>query len=208
MLAAVRADANPAARLPRLLETGPPLETDAWAIDHCALELVLAEISAGRERIVECGSGLSTIVIARLLRERGHGTVHALEHDPTWIELTARRIADEGLSDHARVVAAPLARDPLAPPGCRWFERRALAELPGAGVDLLLVDGPPASPERGLGRSRYPALPLLADRLAAGVRLILDDAERAGERWVIERWESELGARFERHGRVALATLG
>ena len=193
--------------LPRLLEAGPPIETDGWSIEPDALELVLAEVSAGRERIVECGSGLSTIVIARLLRERGRGTLHALEHDPAWIELTSERIAAEGLEGHARVVAAPLADNPLAPPGCRWYARGALAELPDGGVDLLFVDGPPASPERAFERSRYPALPLLADRLARGARVLLDDAERAGERWVVERWERELGTRFERDRGIARASL-
>src|SRR5438093_6942309 len=42
----------------------------------------------GRVRIVECGSGISTFYIARLLRElrslRRAGRIHTIEHDEPW----------------------------------------------------------------------------------------------------------------------------
>ncbi len=201
---------DPASRplLNRMLAAGPAIESDDWALAPEALELVLEQVTAGRNRIVECGSGLSTVIIARLLRERGAGSLHSLEHEPTWVELSRRRIASEGLEPFAQVICAPLAAEPLAPPGCRWYERSALERLPHSGIELLLVDGPPADPARAPERSRYPALPLLADRLSTGATVILDDAQREGERWVLERWEGELGVRFERRRRVALATVG
>jgi predicted O-methyltransferase YrrM len=148
--------------------------------------------------VVECGSGASTILIARLLAERETGAVQALEHDAAWAARVRARIAAEGLGARARVVHAPLRPDPIGAPGCEWYDRAALAELPGAGIDLLLVDGPPASPGSGLERSRYPALPVLADRLAPEAKVILDDVARKGEIWVRDRWQRELGARFER----------
>jgi hypothetical protein len=103
------------------------------------------------------------------------------------------------------VIDAPLRPDSLAAPGCGWYDRAALGELPPAGVGLLLVDGPPASPGSGAERSRYPALPLLADRLAPGATVILDDALRDGERWVLERWERELAIDLARRGAGRLA---
>ena len=119
---------------------------------------MLAELDAGRRRVVECGSGLSTIVIARRLRELGGGSVHSLEHDPAWAAEGRSRLAGEGLGDLAEVIEAPLAPHPAAAPGCLWYDRAALAALPAAGVELLLVDGPPAG-EPEIERSRYPALP-------------------------------------------------
>lgn len=181
-----------------MLDAGPPIEVDDWSLDPAALELLLAAVAAGRRRIVECGSGVSTVLVARLLRDRGGGTLYALEHDPGWAESARGRLAAEGLDRWARVIEAPLGPDPLAQPGCEWYSSEALDQLPEAGVDLLLVDGPPASPESGLERSRYPALPRLAGRLAQGAMVILDDADRAGERWVLERWQRELGAHFDR----------
>ncbi len=195
--------------LRRLLDAGPPIDLNDWSLDPGALELVLTEVATGRRRIVECGSGVSTILIARLLRDRGDGTLHALEHDRDWAGLTRRRIAAEGLGGQARVIEAPLKPDRLAQPGCEWYSADALDELPQAGVDLLLVDGPPASPGLGLERSRYPALPRLASRLAPGAKVILDDAARSGERWTLQRWQRELGLHFEHPADgVAVAVCG
>ena len=116
--------------------------------------------------MVECGSGRSTVVIARSLRELGGGSVHSLEHDPAWAQLTRMRLAAEGLAAIATVIEAPLSAHPLAQPGCRWYARWALRELP-EGLDLLLVDGPPAG-EAPIERSRYPALPALAGPVRPG----------------------------------------
>jgi hypothetical protein len=68
----------------------------------------------------------------------------------------------------------------------------------------LLVDGPPAG-EPGSERSRYPAVPALADRLAAGALIVLDDIDRPGEQWVLEAWQREAELRFERRPELRLA---
>lgn len=183
-----------ATTLTHLLETGPPLHEDAWSLGRPALESVLAEVDAGRHVVVECGSGLSTILIARRLRELGAGHVHSLEHDHGFAEACRRQLERESLGDRAQVIEAPLRTHPAS--GVGWYDREALARLPRAGVELLLVDGPPAgTPE--LERSRYPVLGELRPRLAPGAVVICDDALRPGERWALERWRSELGLAYE-----------
>lgn len=189
--------------LDRLLAAGPPLKTDAWSLSDRALAAVLAALARGRRVVVECGSGRSTVVIARLLRERGGGSVHSLEHDPAWAQLTRMRLAAEGLAAIATMIEAPLGPHRLAPAGCRWYAPWALGELPRR-IDLLLVDGPPAG-EEPIERSRYPALPALADRLAPGAVVILDDIARPGERWVLGRWEAEHRIRFDRRPEEGVA---
>jgi predicted O-methyltransferase YrrM len=158
----------------------------AWSLRPEALELVEALVGAGRTSAVECGSGLSTVTMARALGALGAGHVHALEHDPRWAATTRAALADEGLTAFATVIDAPL-RD-------GWYERAALERLPGAGIELLLVDGPPAN-EPASERSRYPALPALAERLAPGAIIVLDDADRDGARWIADRWLSEFPLR-------------
>ena len=176
---------------------GAPLRADDWSLDDAALEAVLAEVERGPRVIAECGCGRSTVVIARALRELGRGEVHSLEHDPAWAQLCRVQLAAEGLSEVAKVIEAPLGPHALAQPGCGWYAGWAVAQLPASGIELLLVDGPPAG-DAELERSRYPALPALAGRLADGAVVVLDDAGRAGERWVLERWESELSVQFDR----------
>ena len=173
------------ARLTRLLASGPPLEATDWSLDDGALEVVLAELE-GRRVVVECGCGRSTVVIARALRELGDGEVHSLEHNPAWAQLCRAQLAAEGLMGIASVIEAPLGPHPLAQPGCGWYAEWAIRQLPDSGIELLLVDGPPAG-DQDIERSRYPALPALAERLAEGAVVVLDDAVRAGERWVLGR---------------------
>jgi predicted O-methyltransferase YrrM len=183
--------------LARLLAAGPPLQATDWSLADAALEAVLAELGRGRRRIVECGCGRSTVVIARALRALGGGELYSLEHHPAWAQLCRAQLAAEGLTEIAAVIEAPLDRHPRAQPGCLWYSGWALAQLPDSAIELLLVDGPPAG-EPAIARSRYPALPALAGRLAAGAVVILDDIGRRGERWVLDRWEAEHGLRFER----------
>jgi predicted O-methyltransferase YrrM len=160
----------------------------AWSLRPEALELVASLVGEGRTQVVECGSGLSTVTIARALRALGAGHVWALEHSPEWAATTRDALAEEGLDDGlATVIDAPL-RD-------GWYDTAALDHLPKQGVELLLVDGPPAG-DPGLERSRYPALPALADRLAPGAAIVLDDTDREGERLALDRWLAEFPIRL------------
>jgi predicted O-methyltransferase YrrM len=172
-----------------LLDAGPYLPWSTWAMRPAALVRVLNEVVLGaRTSVVECGSGMSTVVLARLLRERGSGTVVAIEHDGDWAALVRRQLEAEGLGDRAQVLHAPLAGDPP------WYDATALAVLPRA-VDLLVVDGPPAHrPE--LGQRRAPALAFFEPRLAPGAVVVLDDARRPGEREVLRMWEAATPWRF------------
>ena len=182
--------AGAGALLRSLHDPAHPLELGGWALSAPALERLLALVPAGDRLVVECGSGESTIAIARLLRARGRGRLQALEHYPAWASDIRRRLEAERLADRAAVIDAPLMPDPGAEPGCEWYSRAALERL-GEPIDLLLVDGPPSG-EPGRERSRYPALPALEARLAPGAAVVLDDAGRPGERWVLERWEADL----------------
>lgn len=195
--------------LDQLIARGPALDFDgAWALSPAALAHVTGAVAAGRKRVIECGSGLSTLVLARLLSRDGAGHLWSLEHDPVWAQVTRERLAAEGLGEWTTLIEAPLRPHPLAQPGCGWYEQAALEQLPAEGVELLLVDGPPAdTPARS--RSRYPALPLLASRLVRDALIVLDDAERPGESWVLERWERELSGEFERRTEgIAVGTIG
>ncbi len=70
-------------------------------------------VHRGKTRIVECGSGVSTVVLARLLRQGGGGaTIVALEHDAQWAALVTDMLARGSLLDVARVVHPPLEGDP------------------------------------------------------------------------------------------------
>jgi predicted O-methyltransferase YrrM len=167
------------------------LEWSTGSMVPAGFAAVCAEVGA-REAptVVECGSGFSTLELARLVRERG-GRLVSLEHDELWAGRVREHLAAAGLAATAQVVLAPLEPGP----GLPWYAAEALRSVPDR-IDVLLVDGPPAF-EPGTGLSRYPALPVLLSRLADGAVVVLDDLDRPGEQLVLEAWTRECGFRFE-----------
>ncbi|MDQ6778259.1 MAG: class I SAM-dependent methyltransferase [Actinomycetota bacterium] len=172
-----------------LLNQGGYLPWTTGSMRPAGMVAVCNEIVHGaRTQIVECGSGVSTVLLARLLRERQAGRLVALEHDRHWAALVQDHLRRETLDTIASVLHAPLQGDPP------WYELAALDEVPDE-VDLLIVDGPPAS-DPGHGTHRAPALPRFAQRLVIGATVILDDINRRGECDVMARWEASTDWRF------------
>lgn len=172
-----------------LLVAGGYLPWTTGSMRPAGLVAVCNEIVHGaRTRIVECGSGVSTVILARLLRERNAGRLVALEHDSHWARIVQEQIQREALDTFAQVCHAPLHGDPA------WYRAARSDDVPPE-VDLLIVDGPPAC-DPGHGTRRAPALAWFAGRLVAGATIILDDITRPGERDVIADWEASSDWRF------------
>jgi predicted O-methyltransferase YrrM len=181
-----------------LLARDPYLPWTSGSMRPAALVAVCNEIAHGaRTRIVECGSGVSSVVLARLLRERGDGTVVSIEHDRHWATLVEGQLRREDLGEIARVVYAPLRGEPP------WYDLGDGNRVP-TEVDLLVVDGPPAF-DPGHGARREPALAWFEDRLVAGASVILDDIDRPGERAVLAAWEKAGEWRFTLDEHVGVA---
>lgn len=140
--------------------------------------------------VVEFGSGVSSVVIARCLQLNGRGRLLSFDHDEGFAELTRRRLARAGVA--GEVCAAPL-RPGVDGYGGSWYGH---GELPD-GIDLLVIDGPPAWREEQ-AESRGSAAPAAFAKLAPGAVVLLDDAARPGEQRVTARWRIEFPAiRFE-----------
>lgn len=162
----------------------PPTRGFAAAPD-ALVELVRLVDQVSPEQVVELGSGVSTIVLARRLQQVGRGRLTALEHLPEHAERTRAELARQGLLDVAEVVDAPLVDVSLGDASWRWY---VTERVPGT-IDLLFVDGPPS----GTGPlARYPALPMLRERLTPGSVILVDDGDRPDERQVVERWQAEV----------------
>lgn len=172
-----------------LLDGHPYLPWTDGAISPVALVHILNEIVfADRRVIAELGAGISTIVIGRLLAQRG-GTLTTLEHEPHWAEVVRRQVEVEGLRQVVELVEAPLEANEHSWDGAPWYAAAAVEKLPDQ-IELLLVDGPPGYGE-GMAHSRYPALPMLDGTLAPGALVVLDDTAREAEREILERWGRE-----------------
>lgn len=156
-----------------------------WAASPDLVLLLLDELRRVRPRvIVECGSGVSTLWLALAVRRYGLDTrIVSLDHDAHFGGLTTQTLREHGVDDIARVQHAPLVDVGLPGHESRWYDPSGWENL--ADIGMLIVDGPPTTTGPG---ARYPALPLLLDRLAPTATVVLDDMDRADEQDVVRRW--------------------
>lgn len=171
-------------QLYRRVEPGAPMPPSGWWALNPAELLELWHVLERRRPglVVELGSGTSSVWIGYALRRYG-GRLVSVDHDPGYAEQTRAHLRRHGLTELVEVRHVPLVRLTVDGDPYRWYDPDQLTDL--SGVEMLVVDGPPG----GTGaRARYPALPLLADRLAPGATVILDDLDRADEQEIGQRW--------------------
>ncbi|SEE98291.1 class I SAM-dependent methyltransferase [Ruania alba] len=176
-----------------------------WAMEPTTLVEIVDLITRLRPTtVVECGSGTSTMWVTQALRRNGHGRVVSLDHDGDYAAATRAHLARHGLGAWAEVRHAPLVPTETDHGPLDWYNVDA-ASLPL--IDMLVVDGPPKATG---DLARYPALPVLVERLAPDAVIVLDDADRAGERRIVELWQEQHGVRWTQKlvGRALLLGLG
>jgi len=156
--------------LPLLKLTSPLPPSRGWAASPDFL-LSLYEISKRtRPRlVVELGSGVSTLVLAK----SGAKKIISFDHSLEYGESTRAM-----LKNH-KVSGVEIRIDELQnyEAGYSWYSRASLKAI--SRIDLLVIDGPPSSTNAD---ARYPALEFLLPLLSPKATVILDDANRADER--------------------------
>lgn len=138
-------------------------------------------------RVLELGSGVSTLLLANGFRRAGAGHVLSIDDDARWAEQSAETIKREKLDTFAEVRVAPLVPVTAGGRQSQWYDISGLD--PAARFDLIIVDGPPAW--RGDSLARLPALYQLRRHLSDNGVLVLDDAARGGETEIAERWQRD-----------------
>lgn len=141
----------------------------------------------GVRRVLELGSGLSTLLIAHSFRRSGSGKVLSFDDDARWAAQTRDTLARENLEAFAEVRVAALKDIAAGGRTAPWYDLSSLD--PGARFDLVIVDGPPAW--RGDSLARLPALYALRPHLSEHGVLVLDDAGRPGEREIARQWQRD-----------------
>jgi hypothetical protein len=186
-LSSVHADETPSRDL--LLELGRAWGEDGFRAVGGYVEEVARWATEARGPVLEIGSGLTTLILGALLGRRGL-PVWTLEHHPEYFRYTDQNVQRYGLTN-VRLKLAPL-RD--YGEFC-WYDP-PLDELP-RDFGLVIADGPPGDVKGG----RFGLLPVLQSHFAPGVVVLLDDAERAQEKAVLQKWESEYGLSHVSHTR-------
>lgn len=157
-----------------------------WAMDARSL-LHLCHVIEDVEprRVLELGGGTSTIWLGYLLSNYG-GRLVSVDHDETFAALTAEAVDRHGLGSVVDVRCAGLSPVQLKDGPHEWYGEDAFHDV--EEVDFLVVDGPPGNIGHG---ARYPALPVLFDRLASDCIVVLDDSERPDEQEALQSWLAE-----------------
>jgi hypothetical protein len=181
-----------------LIERLHPLWRNPSAADPDLLHRMWTQAHSGTGDILECGSGLSTLVLSVAARRTDRQLV-TIEHEPRWADANRRRIQAAGAP------LQPIRIRPLRDYGdYDWYD---LNDDDLSSFSLVVCDGPPGLTRGG----RYGLLPTIHERVT-GSTIVLDDAGRASERSVLERWEREFGVRSEviqdgAHKAFAIATV-
>lgn len=151
-----------------------------------ALTLIQQILYRRPHRILEFGSGVSTLLMARALEQLGREdrSIVSLDHDVEWREDSQRVLDRAGFSDLAQIYHSPLIEVPDYP--MPWYDLSVLPESAGP-FDLVLVDGPEGGRRNQL--ARYGGFPSIRDRLAPGALIVLDDGARDGETEIARRWQ-------------------
>lgn len=156
--------------LPLLKLSAPLPPSRGWAASPDFL-LSLFEISRTTKPrlVIELGSGVSTLVLAK----SGAKKIVSLDHSLEYGEQTRAMLRNH------RVRGVEIRIDDLEKyqGGYSWYSRASLKGI--SKIDLLVIDGPPSATNPD---ARYPALENLLPLLSARATIMLDDANRADER--------------------------
>jgi glycosyltransferase involved in cell wall biosynthesis len=134
--------------------------------------------------IVECGSGLSTLVGGYMVKNKIIKNFISIEHEEQFYEATLDDLKKHTLEKYVTLLYAPLKRISINGEEWFWYNTDRF-ETTINQIDLLLVDGPPGKIQK---HSRYPAFPLLKKFFHKNTAVVLDDSNRPDEKEIINRW--------------------
>ncbi len=164
----------------------------AWGNESFSADLTyITELASRVEKcsspILECGSGVTTIV-AGVLAERRNLAVWTLEQDSQWVQFVTHRLTGNKIQNVRLIHAALREYD-----GYVWYDIDKV-ELP-PHFELVLCDGPAVFESWGPAhiQGRYGLLPLLASKGISVGEVLLDDATTPSAASVLERWQQEFG---------------
>lgn len=183
------------------------LPRTAMSLRPYALSYLLNEITINnRTNIIEFGSGISTIFMARLaFQNKIELKILSVDDDDNWINKLNEILSKENLTKYVQFVYAPLK---LNDNNYEWYNENIIDKsYNNQKFDLVLIDGPKAYP-KGKSHIRYGALPYIYQKLKNEFIVFLDDANREGEDQIIKKWQTEFDLQFNIEKNLAIAVKG
>lgn len=175
---------------PRLLTSLVRGWGNSWSVQLEFLEAALREARQTSGPILECGSGLSTLLIGAVAQARGI-QLWSLEHEPKWAARVQKYLRKY------RIHSVTLCQAPIRSYGdFDWYSASSLQGIPSR-ISLVVCDGPPGGTRGG----RYGLVPVMIEKLRPDCTILLDDGARQEEREIVERWSKLLATNPELIGK-------
>lgn len=164
----------------------PPVFTE-WTIDSDLLKIIIDDIYNKKYNIniLELGTGLSTIVLSKILNKLNNGKLYSIENDRIFYEKTKKLLELNKLDNICDLFFSPLEYVYINGIKWTWYNIYFLSKV--NNIDILIIDGPPAYIQK---MSRFPALPILIDKLNYNISIYLDDGNREDEKKIIREWKN------------------
>jgi predicted O-methyltransferase YrrM len=160
---------------------------NGWTINpDFAITIINNIILSKPSIILEMGSGVSTVIAAYSLKKIGGGKIISLEHEQEFVEKNLQKIREHNLQEFAEIIYAPLKKWSEGTKEWLWYDTAKIEQIDT--IDLVIVDGPPRKIQE---MSRYPALPILFNKLSHNSVIILDDFKRKDMNTMIDLWLSQ-----------------
>jgi len=155
-----------------------------WSVTANFSWIIMEEILHNKPKnIVELGSGTNSIISGYALKKNDNGKLTSFEHMKSFYSKGERKLQYHNLNRFVDIKLAELKDMEIENKVYRWYD---ITKFKFENkIDLLIVDGPPGHLQK---KSRYPALPVLYEKLADQCKIIVDDYRRTDEIEIVEKW--------------------
>jgi hypothetical protein len=164
---------------------------EGWSGQREYLEACVLHALECKGPILECGSGLTTLLVGHVAQAVGT-TMWTLEHLPSWATRVQLELHEFGI-ESVRLCISPIREHGAFD----WYDA-PLHAMPER-FSLVICDGPPAATRGG----RYGLCEVMRDHLLRDCTILLDDAVRSDEQRIAEQWKVKLDMDCQLRGAVA-----
>lgn len=142
--------------------------------------------SFGPKRVLEFGTGISTLFFARKLGQDHAAGIYSVDHSPHYLKKTKETLGD---AENIHLFLCPISAYRFRLKSFATYSDEYLHTLPGGmRFDLVLIDGPP-----GYKYGREAMLYQIAPFIHGETLIVLDDANREREQEAISSWKRVWG---------------
>jgi hypothetical protein len=145
-----------------------------------------------RKAVVEFGSGISTIIAARLIKMNNlNCTITTVDESEAWQDIIKNILKQENLLDYVQFICAPTEKSTDIQDSYEYNSQIVRSHFGDKKFDLVLVDGPSAWQKSNI-MSRASNIKFIKNNLQDSYTIFVDNSDRIGEIELTKRIANEL----------------